>query len=614
MGNLGASLGPVLRARRHGLRKTKKKAAERDSHRKKDDQSSESSVDTERIQEQIMYDGQLRNWGWAMFYNQETLCTSLGQVLTSEINKKIHPFMADTQQFLILSSSRRTGNFEVRCECEPLRSAITRARPVVGNIDELCSSSHFYPSYALWDLMKNQNRVPRPDNMGLRFEMKRNFLRYGIPIPSTDGNEENEDFVLLPIGAFDEPNNQFHMTKVGDETYDHMCDWHSKIFLATETIDLMIQAGQNQQDFNSFLSAVIKSLKKLQSRGFPTKFHASFLFNHYIITEIQGLGMPRKNYCQENLIWTVPDLTDFECISYKNWCCTRTDVLRVAYEKCMIPGQEHQLTQDFLRNFTRYYDDLRDDAKMQLLQEDPVNLQKIEMDPRSITDEHEHVFLQIFSNRIYEDAFRRTFPYVPANYYDKALDWADILSRPAKRFDIEIPTVKYTHKVSSHVPELTSRALASDDLIRNYLEVAMRRTFPQTDGVADDPQVDDQGDGEDDDVFAESSDGHDSGPSGGNEHDPSQADHAPRPPHRQRPDAGGGWYDGPGAGGSRKEQILSSLTRDIEIVVLRPNIEHYMLGIIMGLAGENLGNTLWGQTELSVYDDSMHGVWGMSYK
>jgi hypothetical protein len=39
-----------------------------------------------------------------------------------------------------------------------------------------------------------------------------------------------------------------------------------------------------------------------------------------------------------------------------------------------------------------------------------------------------------------------------------------------------------------------------------------------------------------------------------------------------------------------------------------------MLGMIMGKAGEELGNTLWGQTELSCYDDSMHGVWGMSYK
>jgi hypothetical protein len=53
---------------------------------------------------------------------------------------------------------------------------------------------------------------------------------------------------------------------------------------------------------------------------------------------------------------------------------------------------------------------------------------------------------------------------------------------------------------------------------------------------------------------------------------------------------------------------------DVELVIVRPNIEHNMLGIIMGLGGESLGNTLWGQTELSVYDDSMHGIWGMSYK
>lgn len=54
--------------------------------------------------------------------------------------------------------------------------------------------------------------------------------------------------------------------------------------------------------------------------------------------------------------------------------------------------------------------------------------------------------------------------------------------------------------------------------------------------------------------------------------------------------------------------------QDVEIVVIRPNIEHNMLGVIMGQGGETLGNTLWGQTELSVYDDSMHGIWGMSYK
>ena len=54
--------------------------------------------------------------------------------------------------------------------------------------------------------------------------------------------------------------------------------------------------------------------------------------------------------------------------------------------------------------------------------------------------------------------------------------------------------------------------------------------------------------------------------------------------------------------------------QDVELVIVRPNIEHNMLGVIIGLGGDSLGYTLWGQTELSVYDDSMHGIWGMSYK
>jgi hypothetical protein len=51
----------------------------------------------------------------------------------------------------------------------------------------------------------------------------------------------------------------------------------------------------------------------------------------------------------------------------------------------------------------------------------------------------------------------------------------------------------------------------------------------------------------------------------------------------------------------------------VEYVIVRPVIEHNMLGVIMGRGGsDELGNTLWGQTELSCYDDSFHGVWGMS--
>ena len=86
---------------------------------------------------------------------------------------------------------------------------------------------------------------------------------------------------------------------------------------------------------------------------------------------------------------------------------------------------------------------------------------------------------------------------------------------------------------------------------------------------------------------------------------------------------GEGFYrDGSWPGGGRlgdageagKEMALREATRHMEVVMVRPNIEHHMLGIIMGQGGESLGSTFWGQTELSCYDDSMHGIWGMSYK
>ena len=53
-----------------------------------------------------------------------------------------------------------------------------------------------------------------------------------------------------------------------------------------------------------------------------------------------------------------------------------------------------------------------------------------------------------------------------------------------------------------------------------------------------------------------------------------------------------------------------------DFFLMRPCIEHYMLAVIIGRGGgpEELGATFWGQTELSCYDDSQHGIWGMSYK
>lgn len=57
-------------------------------------------------------------------------------------------------------------------------------------------------------------------------------------------------------------------------------------------------------------------------------------------------------------------------------------------------------------------------------------------------------------------------------------------------------------------------------------------------------------------------------------------------------------------------------TTPMDLLLLRPCIEHYMLAVIIGRGGgkEELGATFWGQTELSCYDDAQHGIWGMSYK
>lgn len=60
----------------------------------------------------------------------------------------------------------------------------------------------------------------------------------------------------------------------------------------------------------------------------------------------------------------------------------------------------------------------------------------------------------------------------------------------------------------------------------------------------------------------------------------------------------------------------SSVVFPCDLFLLRPNIEHNMLSLIIGRGGgpDELGATFWGQTELSVYDDTQHGIWGMSYK
>jgi len=65
----------------------------------------------------------------------------------------------------------------------------------------------------------------------------------------------------------------------------------------------------------------------------------------------------------------------------------------------------------------------------------------------------------------------------------------------------------------------------------------------------------------------------------------------------------------------RQNANVAKALKRAPLMLLRANIEHEMLGVIVGRGGtQELGATFWGQTELSCYDDAQHGLWGMSYK
>jgi len=96
------------------------------------------------------------------------------------------------------------------------------------------------------------------------------------------------------------------------------------------------------------------------------------------------------------------------------------------------------------------------------------------------------------------------------------------------------------------------------------------------------------------------------------------------PPQQPNDGGGGGGYGGSGGsgggyggsgGGGGGYGHAHGIPHPMHLLVVRPNIEHEMLGMILGRGGsDELGATLWGQTELSCFDDSQHGIWGMSYK
>lgn len=81
------------------------------------------------------------------------------------------------------------------------------------------------------------------------------------------------------------------------------------------------------------------------------------------------------------------------------------------------------------------------------------------------------------------------------------------------------------------------------------------------------------------------------------------------------PDPEGGELAEPDLRARDQHQEAPLCEGPVDLLLVRPNIEHNMLGAIVARGGQDeLGATFWGQTEMSCYDDAQHGIWGMSYK
>jgi hypothetical protein len=350
---------------------------------------------------------------------------------------------------------------------------------------------------------------------------------------------------------------------------------------------------------------------------------------------------------QSFLVWTLPSFRGQEActlcdISNRN-CIHRfhaTLYQTILESNGDIPG--HTLTSELITNMLGV-----DEETQKNLRSEPTypifyaitDAVKKEFDRYSLNNDSIKAFQKSFSQRLFRDAYpfiiKRSASKKPDFSYYRSKYWNDL---PPSVWNFQSVKKSIDPNPSYHTLRVPVTPMISHELRPRPAgagEVSIEEMLRDCDIM--------------DDILAatghpdESSGGldGDDGPSGGGDeeyHDTEDGEDGPsddppsypEPPRHHGGSGGSGGSGGPGGpGGSGPSGPppgplgpapgplppgASELTKNIEIVILRPNIEHYMLGIIMGLAGENLGNTLWGQTELSVYDDAMHGVWGMSYK
>jgi hypothetical protein len=621
----------------------------------------------ERIQDRLGFLGvpvgdllfrELQSGKWKKLFDTEPLkfdTDNLKQQLSS--NNPFLYFSVKPREGLIGIPYARIGNVDVVLDEASKREIFSATfdtlkqsgNPILDQLDFL----HAYPNEPNEQLRLLFKRTPF-----MAKELARNYRRYGLNLKASPQSLHN---CLQPVGAFCDPNNPYHfqIVRYPGEGYQNsllsmVLKIHSDLLLTTEVIDFMLSKTDTKSsvlcNFQTLPAKFWEDLVKIllgmyQNQTGRSKAEFSLKFS-LEMRKLLDSSYGRTTYtmdhvCEEHLIWTLPGRgIEYDCLSGQviGSRIYPDAEIQASFQQCEDQTQKQALTEQFLNKFLTL-----NDTDLAVWDNTPLSSK---IDPLSIPANFDvqsilAVFTYILERRLNGDAYGHYGGRQPQNYFQY------IFSTNGKR-DLAISTARLVDSVkqrkriqfgidSENVRPRTRGGRAHlinyddiDDSDGSFLDSVVftsTKTTITPDSAAPPP-------GFVPPSVPTPAPAPAPAPAPGTGPGPGPAPSAPRPtmPDRMTVEeirrlraelddlraqisAGGGSGGGSGGGGGADPgQRMSDLTKDIEIVIIRPNIEHYMLGIIMGLAGENLGNTLWGQTELSVYDDSMHGVWGMSYK
>lgn len=599
---------------------------------------------------------------------------TLPEVSSCEVNHKPLFLKLGASVGFVFTSSRTTGLFDFHPFCSTVDNVLQElyAGKYQESANEIRQVAKIWPPFVGWENLKKHCLADEQKHKILRsrsvYDTKRCFFRYGIPVP---GTESRRAFLLAPFGAYDEPNNRHHfddLTAPSDASdYDRM--WHESavqmhklLLLTTDVIDVLMQKYPEDKYWDEQSRRMVVLLSNIiavdPSTGMSVDLEPCRLSTDFSNAFCSGIQPPASSFCQKQLLWTFPDSNGLEAFSAGNLSGDFQN--HSLYESCLKKDgvKEHVLNQTFLEALQKEYDGLEQSDQLKIKRSEPsffklgkVRVPKTEKD----IDMFYYFFVKILHDRLYQDAFSTT-PAKP-DYYTKLTPRFTEIKEFTSVLDSRFDTIRPKNTVQIPFKQVTGRAGAGPN--EAYAQAFMRFYQTETEELpidSADPSSASSGSHDGPEVPGEppappdvldppqdpprpyvAPDGHGRRRVRPLVPDPDDADYYPEDSyHRRRPehadDGGVDWSRRrePDAGyddgrdrynyGPPEEPVgydnpeVREMAKNIEIVVLRPNIEHYMLGIIMGLAGEQLGNTLWGQTELSVYDDSMHGVWGMSYK